>query len=108
MVVLSDVFDAILLDKGEVLSDHLRNIFRFLVSSMRKKLDPREADKLSCSNMLAKYPVQSHESLYSCLVVIGVINWYSCVSLPDEECLGNCPALLPAHGTLAPPRRHAL
>ena len=56
-MVLSDCFDAILLNKGEIFSHHLRNIFCFLVSSMSKELDPSEADKLSCSNMLSKDPV---------------------------------------------------
>ena len=107
-MILLDLFDMILLNKGEVFTDHLRNVFAFQVPRMGEELDPSEAHKLSRSHMLAQDSIQADQALQPSLVIIRVVDGNACVSLPDEKCLRYCLALLATHGTLAPPCHHAL
>ena len=68
------------------------------------KLYSSQADQLSGPDMSRKYAVYSKQSLAPDLIIIRIVDGYSCVALPYNEGLGNFLTWLAAHRILSTSR----
>lgn len=87
-----------LFDKGSILLRHFRQVLRSLYFVMCLHLYSREAHQQCRSSMLVQDPIDVKKALCSDLVIVCVVDRDACVSLPDQQSLGDTSTLLLAHG----------
>lgn len=102
VLILPQSLDTCLLDEDPVLFLHLSDLPGSLMLGLGVELHPSEADDPCCPYMLGQDAVDVDKGLGTHLVVVGVIEGDSRVSLPDQEGLRQFLAGLRTHCLLSP------